>query len=238
MPSPNFICLFYIFMCIYFVLLNFSSVHYGPCSSFQNEGTLPGFLLCCCFSDSPFSSLILLVLSLDCCLCCFSGSFGRRQDDALSSTSSTTTTTTSTSSVTSPTGHRSLLSRYQHTQQIEHPNETPRVRCVSKLCRCVTGIGQKRVRKRRRRKSRPRSSPQSTLQPPPLPPPLLELYWALTDARDAGTHTHTHTHTLCNIFSLRAFVHILDLLCGKHKNCLNSMYFGHLSFKEEQRRTQ
>ncbi|XP_057179878.1 protein phosphatase 1 regulatory subunit 12A isoform X2 [Triplophysa rosa] len=39
-----------------------------------------------------------------------SGSFGRRHDDALSSTS--TTTTTSTSSVTSPTGHRSLLSRY------------------------------------------------------------------------------------------------------------------------------
>ncbi|XP_016419608.1 protein phosphatase 1 regulatory subunit 12A isoform X1 [Sinocyclocheilus rhinocerous] len=38
-----------------------------------------------------------------------SGSFGRRQDDALSSTSSSTTTT---SSVTSPTGHRSLLSRY------------------------------------------------------------------------------------------------------------------------------
>ncbi|KAG1929812.1 protein phosphatase 1 regulatory subunit 12A isoform X1 [Pimephales promelas] len=40
-----------------------------------------------------------------------SGSFGRRQDDALSSTSSATSTTT-TSSVTSPTGHRSLLSRY------------------------------------------------------------------------------------------------------------------------------
>uniref|UniRef100_A0A8C1MDW8 Protein phosphatase 1 regulatory subunit n=2 Tax=Cyprinus carpio TaxID=7962 RepID=A0A8C1MDW8_CYPCA len=42
-----------------------------------------------------------------------SGSFGRRQDDALSSTSSSTsTTTTSTSSVTSPTGYRSMLSRY------------------------------------------------------------------------------------------------------------------------------
>ncbi|XP_051974833.1 protein phosphatase 1 regulatory subunit 12A-like isoform X4 [Xyrauchen texanus] len=40
-----------------------------------------------------------------------SSSYGRRHDDALSSTSSTTTTT-STSSVTSPTGHRSLLSRY------------------------------------------------------------------------------------------------------------------------------
>ncbi|XDV25170.1 hypothetical protein PO909_029133 [Leuciscus waleckii] len=40
-----------------------------------------------------------------------SSSFGRRQDDALSSTSSATSTTT-TSSVTSPTGHRSLLSRY------------------------------------------------------------------------------------------------------------------------------
>ncbi|XP_065124778.1 protein phosphatase 1 regulatory subunit 12A isoform X6 [Paramisgurnus dabryanus] len=44
-----------------------------------------------------------------------SGSFGRRNDDALSSSSSSTSvtaTTTSTSSVTSPTGHRSLLSRY------------------------------------------------------------------------------------------------------------------------------
>ncbi|XP_051544811.1 protein phosphatase 1 regulatory subunit 12A-like isoform X1 [Myxocyprinus asiaticus] len=40
-----------------------------------------------------------------------SSSYGRRHDDALSSTSSTTTTT-STSSVTSPTGHCSLFSRY------------------------------------------------------------------------------------------------------------------------------
>lgn len=154
----------FVLFCSLWILLQFSewgnSFRFSPVTSFQ----------------TVLSFLLSLVISLDCCLCCCSGSFGRRQDDALSSTSSTTTTTTSTSSVTSPTGPRSLLSRYQHTQEIEHPNETPRVRSVSKLCRCVTGIGQKRVRKRRRRKSRPRSSPQSTLQPPPLPPPLLELY--------------------------------------------------------------
>uniref|UniRef100_A0A671R8X6 Protein phosphatase 1 regulatory subunit 12A n=1 Tax=Sinocyclocheilus anshuiensis TaxID=1608454 RepID=A0A671R8X6_9TELE len=71
--------------------------------------------------ESDLALLLSLVLSLDCCLCCCSGSFGRRQDDALSSTSSSTSTTT-TSSVTSPTGHRSLLSRYEHTQPIKHPN--------------------------------------------------------------------------------------------------------------------
>ncbi|XP_050963513.1 protein phosphatase 1 regulatory subunit 12A isoform X1 [Labeo rohita] len=53
-----------------------------------------------------------------------SGSFGRRQDDALSSTSSSTsTTTTSTSSVTSPTGHRSLLSRYWADEGLEKEKE-------------------------------------------------------------------------------------------------------------------
>uniref|UniRef100_A0A8C1LTA0 Protein phosphatase 1 regulatory subunit n=1 Tax=Cyprinus carpio TaxID=7962 RepID=A0A8C1LTA0_CYPCA len=51
-----------------------------------------------------------------------SGSFGRRQDDALSSTSSSTTTT-STSSVTSPTGHRSLLSRYWGEESTEKEKE-------------------------------------------------------------------------------------------------------------------
>ncbi|XP_075967573.1 protein phosphatase 1 regulatory subunit 12A isoform X2 [Anarhichas minor] len=39
-----------------------------------------------------------------------SGSFGRRQEDLSSSTTSSTTTTTTSSSVTSPTGHRGLLS--------------------------------------------------------------------------------------------------------------------------------
>ncbi|KAK7895941.1 hypothetical protein WMY93_021266 [Mugilogobius chulae] len=39
-----------------------------------------------------------------------SGSFGRRQEDSGSSTTSSSTTTTTTSSVTSPTGHRGLLS--------------------------------------------------------------------------------------------------------------------------------
>uniref|UniRef100_A0A8C1XLA5 Protein phosphatase 1 regulatory subunit n=1 Tax=Cyprinus carpio TaxID=7962 RepID=A0A8C1XLA5_CYPCA len=51
-----------------------------------------------------------------------SGSFGRRQDEALSSTSSSTTTT-STSSVTSPTGHRSLLSRYWGEESTEKEKE-------------------------------------------------------------------------------------------------------------------
>ncbi|XP_042598309.1 protein phosphatase 1 regulatory subunit 12A isoform X1 [Cyprinus carpio] len=53
-----------------------------------------------------------------------SGSFGRRQDDALSSTSSSTsTTTTSTSSVTSPTGYRSMLSRYWAEESAEKERE-------------------------------------------------------------------------------------------------------------------
>ncbi|KAA0721090.1 Protein phosphatase 1 regulatory subunit 12A [Triplophysa tibetana] len=55
-----------------------------------------------------------------------SGSFGRRHDDALSSTSSSpsiTTTTTSTSSVTSPTGHRSLLSRYWSEESADKEKE-------------------------------------------------------------------------------------------------------------------
>ncbi|XP_059367312.1 protein phosphatase 1 regulatory subunit 12A-like isoform X1 [Carassius carassius] len=52
-----------------------------------------------------------------------SGSFGRRQDDALSSTSSSTTTTSTTTSVTSPTGHRSLLSRYWGEESTEKEKE-------------------------------------------------------------------------------------------------------------------
>lgn len=40
----------------------------------------------------------------------YSGSFGRRHEDLSSSTTSSSTTTTTSSSVTSPTGHRSLLS--------------------------------------------------------------------------------------------------------------------------------
>uniref|UniRef100_A0A8C1SU64 Protein phosphatase 1 regulatory subunit n=1 Tax=Cyprinus carpio TaxID=7962 RepID=A0A8C1SU64_CYPCA len=51
-----------------------------------------------------------------------SGSFGRRQDDALSSTSSSTSTTT-TSSVTSPTGYRSMLSRYWAEESAEKERE-------------------------------------------------------------------------------------------------------------------
>ncbi|XP_021330672.1 protein phosphatase 1 regulatory subunit 12A isoform X1 [Danio rerio] len=52
-----------------------------------------------------------------------SGSFGRRHEDPLSSTSSSTTTTTTTSSVTSPTGHRSLLSRYWAEESAEKEKE-------------------------------------------------------------------------------------------------------------------
>ncbi|XP_026087515.1 protein phosphatase 1 regulatory subunit 12A isoform X6 [Carassius auratus] len=52
-----------------------------------------------------------------------SGSFGRRQEDALSSTSSSTTPTSTTTSVTSPTGHRSLLSRYWGEESTEKEKE-------------------------------------------------------------------------------------------------------------------
>lgn len=50
------------------------------------------------------------------------------------------------------------------------------------------------TRRKKRGKSQQPLFLQSTLQPPPLPHPLLELYWALMDARDAGTCTHQSTH--------------------------------------------
>lgn len=77
----------------------------------MHTSTFPFFLLDC-FSGQPCDSLL--------CPSNHSSSFGRRHEDlgstttttspSSSSSSTTTTTTTTSSSVTSPTGHRSLLS--------------------------------------------------------------------------------------------------------------------------------
>ncbi|XP_035384608.1 protein phosphatase 1 regulatory subunit 12A isoform X2 [Electrophorus electricus] len=80
-----------------------------------------------------------------------SGSFGRRQDDAVTST---TTTTSTTSTITSPTGHRSLFSRYWSEDSAEKEKESATViptinTAATTTCTTGTALGSDGRERRR-----------------------------------------------------------------------------------------